>query len=61
MATDSISGRPSLTDGAGSWASVYAASRMRFAPVKSRDTVSTLTTLAPRSAKYWRNASSSSR
>ena len=45
----------------GSVARVKAASRSRLDPVKSLEMVSTDTTLAPRSAKNWRKASSRSR
>ena len=59
MATDSSSGRSGSVAGRGSEAKVYAANRIRLDPVKRLATVSTDTVLAPRSARYWRKASSS--
>ena len=60
-ATDSTSGWPGAGGRTGKVASVNAASRSRFDPVKSREIVSTDTTLAPRSVKNCRKASSSRR
>ena len=61
MATDSSSGCPGPEGSSGNVARVNAARRIRFDPVNSLATVSTGTTLAPRSVRNWRKASSSRR